>query len=436
MKKHLFLSSFYFCLLSFSPAQQYTWNDISNTLPSFPYDTVIINGGADTLLANLTDISFISNNEGWITTSHTFEDQESAILHTANGGQSWEVQTVLHPCQFIHMVNENIGYAASGDGKIFKTMNGGEEWSYHAITGTSITGMSFPPGRDTGYVCSYSASKMHRITPVGIQVINFDNAPFWWNSISAPSHELIWLSATGSVYTYDQDGLTDQPVTSDNYYSIDFLRDNLGWGCGSHGVKQLNEGTIMGCLGKDIPWVVLAYTSGPLYEIFALDESHVWAVGSIGQIWSSSNASDFGFNQQTSTGWTNVTFSKAVQPRPEATLRSVFFTSIESGYASANGNILLKYGPSNSAGESCKAEFLVSPNPSKGKFVLKNPKPLSQKFSIQIIDAKSRTIMEINDASETMCEIKFDMTGHPSGIYYLRIRGEKAINTLKIILQE
>ncbi len=308
---------FALCPMPYALSQQYGWTNISHKIPDYLHDTTVINNGADTLIASLTDICFISENEGWITASHTFDQENGSILHTSDGGETWEVQTVLRPCNFIHFVDENVGYAGATGGMILKTSDGGDNWVLHGATATSISGMSFPPGSDTGYVCSYSASKMHQITPEGVNTIGFDNAPFWWQSISAPSHELIWLSNGTSVYSFDQDGLADQPVTSDNYYSLFFLRINLGWGCGSHGVKDRNPGTIMGCVGKNIPWVVLSYTDGPLYDVFALDEDHVWAVGVDGQVFYTENASDFGFDTQTSTGWSNVEFIKQPIPRPE-----------------------------------------------------------------------------------------------------------------------
>ncbi len=432
-------------------SQQYGWTDISSRLPDYSHDTTFINGGVDTLIANLTDICFIDDNNGWITTSSTYSSEEAAILHTSDGGNTWEVQTVMRPCSFIHMMDENTGYAASDGGTIFKTSDGGQNWNLLGATGTNVTGMSFPPGSETGYVCSYAASKMHHITPEGLNVINFDNAPFWWSSISAPSHELIWLSALSSAYTYDEDGLTDQPVSSDNYSSIYFKRNDLGWGCGSHGVKGRNQGTIMGCVGKNIPWVVLSYTDAPLNDVFALDEDHIWAGGAIGQIYYSGNASDFGFDTQTSTGWSNVEFIKQPVPRPDALIRSVFFTSEQNGFASANENILLKYGPVSGIGEPGSMEAWgqggveVFPNPTRGKFQITStkhqtndkfqiPNPKHQTNSkkqiqnVEIIDLYGKVIKEIVcDLNFGAClvlgawDLKFDISLCPAGIYFIRI---------------
>ena len=332
---------------------------------------------------------------------------------------------------FIRMVDENVGYAASDGGMVFKTSDGGENWVSHGITGTVITGMSFPRGSDTGYICSYSTSKMHQITPVGLNVINFDNAPFWWQAISAPSHETIWLSSGTSVYTYDPGGLTDQPVTSDNYFSLDFIRQDLGWGCGSHGVEKTVDGTIMGCIGKNIPWVVLTYTQSPLYDCFSLDEDYLWAVGGKGQIYFTDNASDFGFDQQTSTGWTNVAFQAQPNPCPDATLRSVFFTSVNHGFAAGNKNTLLKYMQVSGVDETNDRDLGIYPNPTHGKFQITDPKPQTnsknQIQNIEVVDLYGKVVADI------FCDLECDISGCPAGVYFVRIGMDNNLIVKKII---
>lgn len=84
----------HFCLLialNSSSAQYYGWADISHNLPDYPYDTTIINNREDTLIAILSDIYFINEKEGWVTTWHAFNDQNAAILHTKDGGDSWKM---------------------------------------------------------------------------------------------------------------------------------------------------------------------------------------------------------------------------------------------------------------------------------------------------------------------------------------------------------
>lgn len=428
-------------------AQQYGWTDISGNLPDFPYDTTIINGGADTLIASLSDISFINDNEGWVTTWHANSDQDAAILHTTDGGNTWEVQTVMRPCMVIHMLDENVGYAGSDGGLIFKTSDGGAEWAFYGITGAPITDMSFVPGSDTGYVCSYMSSFLQQITPELVNPISLGNSA-WWKSISTPSHELFWISDGTSVWTFDEEGLTDQPVSSTFYNSIDFVQNNLGWGVGHDGVSEKNPGTISGCVGKNIPWVHLEYTEQPLYEVFALDENHVWAAGFEGNIYYSDNASDFGFDTLTSTGWSNVNFVYQSNPRPDADFLSLFFTSPQNGFVSGGENVLLKYSQitgmeQQRGGEARRLGNLeVWPNPTQGEFQITCTKfqtifkTQNSKNILEIVDLfgkilahyDSSTIEQFNNEA-----LDVNISHFPAGIYFVRFNADNQMIVKKLI---
>lgn len=387
----IILTSIHYALI----AQQFGWTDISKNLPDYPFDTTIINAGADSIYAHISDISFINDNEGWVTTWHAFSDQNATILHTTDGGGTWEVQTVMRPCQVIHMVDENVGYAGSDGGLIFKTFDGGQNWDYFGISGAPITGMSFPAGSDTGYVCSYMSSGMQQITPGGVNNISLGNAG-WWHSISAPSHNLIWLSDGSSVWTFDEDGLTDQPISSTWYNSVDFVQNNLGWGVGNDGVKKNNFGTISGCVGKNIPWVHLKYTEKPLYEVFALDENHVWAAGSAGYIYFSENASQFDRDSLSGAWWSDVVFTPQSHPRPDLDLHKVYFSSLNNGYAAGGYNTLLRYTQITGVQEVSEMEVKLWPNPTSGVVSLQSSVFSQRSADIEIMDLHGKVLESYN----------------------------------------
>ena len=93
------------------------------------------------------DIQFIDENNGWIV-GYMFIDEghsKGIILHTSNGGKTWETQLAIggdSPYKLIkfnsiRMKDENIGWANSspphdgfGDTDVFKTENGGIQWEF------------------------------------------------------------------------------------------------------------------------------------------------------------------------------------------------------------------------------------------------------------------------------------------------------------------
>ena len=427
-----------------SLAQQYGWTDISSKLPDYPHDTTVINDGEDTIIAAIYDISFIDNDNGWVVTWHPFSDENAAILHTSDGGESWEVQTVERPCQTIHMVDENTGYAGSDGGMIFKTSDGGDNWIFHGITGAPITGMSFVPGSDTGYVCSYMSSSLQQITNESVNPIDLGDSG-WWKSISAPSHDLIWIGVGISVYTFDEEGLTDQPITSATYNAIDFARDDLGWGVGYEGVKDRNHGVIAGCTGKNIDWVHLTYTDLPLNDVFALDEDHVWAVGYNGKIYYSENASQFDRDTITGDWWSDVVFIPQTCPLPDADFMTVFFTSPQNGYSGAGRNILLKYTQVNGVEEPGgmgawgQGSVELWPNPTRGKFQITSTKhQINSKFQksknqIEILDLNGNVLEQWNSGTLEQWNPELDISHLPSGLYFVRISVSNSLIVKKIV---
>ncbi len=76
MKKLLLFITFALCLSPYAFPQDYSWQDISNNLPGDPNEF------------SLSDIYFVSDDEGWITNAWKPE-----IYHTTDGGESFEIQT-------------------------------------------------------------------------------------------------------------------------------------------------------------------------------------------------------------------------------------------------------------------------------------------------------------------------------------------------------
>ena len=73
-------------IIHYSFAQQYGWKNISANLPDLPFDTVIF--GGDTMVSMIRAAHFLDDSEGWIVIHNSVDS--SYILHTANGGDTWE----------------------------------------------------------------------------------------------------------------------------------------------------------------------------------------------------------------------------------------------------------------------------------------------------------------------------------------------------------
>jgi len=92
MKKIVLLSILSYGVILVSYSQQFGWKDISANVPEFE---------GYTYPRIFTDVFFISDEEGWITTSTSGGASDSSyILHTTNGGETFEMQKNSIPLYF------------------------------------------------------------------------------------------------------------------------------------------------------------------------------------------------------------------------------------------------------------------------------------------------------------------------------------------------
>lgn len=77
--------------------------------------------------STLTAVTFVNNSLGWAV------GHDSIILHTANGGLSWNIQQYLpnlqKPLLDVAFKNDKEGIAIGAYGLFFRTIDGGKEWT-------------------------------------------------------------------------------------------------------------------------------------------------------------------------------------------------------------------------------------------------------------------------------------------------------------------
>jgi photosystem II stability/assembly factor-like uncharacterized protein len=173
-------------------AQQYGWVDLSDRLP-------VSNG-----TASLSDMHWISDNEGWICSGATGE-----IYHSIDGGQTFEIQTTQFYTNAIYMLNAQVGYAGGYNGRVYKTINGGANWTVHGSIGGTLLDIDFPPESDSGYCCGENG-RIYKIASDGLTSM-FTGLQSSFSSVQFPISSNGWVCG-GSIIThcYDDQWNTDQ----------------------------------------------------------------------------------------------------------------------------------------------------------------------------------------------------------------------------------
>ena len=415
-------------------AQQYGWVDIASNIPDFPNDT-LYNVSGDTIVAGLMDLSFISENEGWLVTSNGNTQGGGAVLHTTDGGLSWQVSSVLTNCLAIQMLNQNVGYAGGQSGIIWNTLDGGVTWNYHGTIGNTVTDIEFPPQpADTGYACGLNGT-IYSVTSSGVSVmtsgVNGD-----LSSLTFPVNSMEgWVCGLGSVirrYT-GTTWVADQINITGGWNGIYFVDNQNGWIAGDNGaIKHTTDGS---------NWVAQTNPNPQnrsLYSVFFLNSNEGWAVGGNGAVLYTTNGG---------TTW-NVEASGLTT----AFLTGVQFTSPTNGYITGNNKTLLKYTQLTSVEDEKEilTEFKLEQNyPSPfnpttkikytipnvtlsgvegSRVVLKVYDVLGNEVTTLVNEEKSAGTYEVEFNSSTINHIS------SSGIYFYQLKADDFIQTKKMVL--
>lgn len=117
-------------------------------LPPLPYD--------------LYDLDFVSSTQGWLAGG------SGAILHTQDGGLTWELQRIGQPTVYdglraVDFVDLEYGWAVGASGQIWHTQNGGHTWERQRRTNSMddlYTSVQFLD-RNEGWVVGAVGNRLH-----------------------------------------------------------------------------------------------------------------------------------------------------------------------------------------------------------------------------------------------------------------------------------
>jgi photosystem II stability/assembly factor-like uncharacterized protein len=384
-------------------AQTYGWIYLGNNIPG------------DSLFHDLSDIYFINDVEGWVTSSSHAE-----IYHTTDGGETFEVQTTAFPCNAIWMLNENEGYAGGQSGFVYRTTDGGTNWNFHGTITTTLTDISFPPQpADTGYACGFNG-KIYKVHPSGVISMTSNVGTTDLSSITFPTTTEGWACGEQVVVHYINNWITDQTLPFAGYNNIFFIDNNNGWAVGDNGIIIR---TIDG-----MNWFTQTNPdSNSLFDVFFLNENEGWTVGFNGSILRSSNG---GSNWNIEGAGITNNF-----------LRAVHIPSLNTGYVAGNHKTLYKFGILPSVDESNISPSAFSlrqnyPNPFNLSTLI-NYLLLKQSFiSLKVYDVLGNKVSTLvhEEKPTGEYEVEFSGKGLTTGIYFYQLIAGQFLDTKKMIL--
>ena len=430
MKKLLLLLTLTIFLLTSSLAQNFGWVDYRSKIPKFPYDTVVF--GNDTALAMFSDVFFINDYEGWVTVDCFLGNNDSAIiLHTIDGGENWDTQSVPSYCSTIWMVNKNTGYAGSYDGRIYKTTDGGENWLLHGRTLGLNMDVAFAPEEEIGYVMVDQSYYMFKIDPDTIVERILLTSPNFWISVTCPTEDEVWFVGGSSVLFYNGDTLEFSSAYPGGYHScILFANSTLGW--------ISNDVYAQGYYEPKDSWVALTTLEESSTDMCNIGEDNLWVTGYQGLLINTHNAKDF---KRLDDGHAevNVVWETPTHPLGDAAFLSIHASSVNNVFVVGQEKAIMKYTEISGIGDKIEAlQFELYPNPAVSFCNLQLPPKAfavsQQSANIEIYDLNGRKLLEKHiPAGNEVAEL--DVSGLKSGVYFCRLIMENKSVTKKLIIK-
>jgi photosystem II stability/assembly factor-like uncharacterized protein len=393
MKKLLLYTlSFFIYTLSFS--QQFGWKNISTNIPTE---------------ADLSDVFFVSDDEGWITSSFHAE-----IYHTTDGGESFEIQSTQYPTYAIHMFDADTGYSGGAQGRVYRTTDGGNNWLAIGSTGNPPLDLDFVTASQ-GYACG-DYGTVYSVNSEGATNLNCQsNSTF--RGISAPSVNNVWVCGGSSVFLYNGSTFSGQSAPSGTYNDIHFINNMEGWVVG-------NSGVIGHTTDGGANWITQTNPdtqNRSLYGVFFLDSDNGWAVGIGGVILHTTNGG---------TTWTVEGNGLTTQA-----LSGVHFTSTTNGYVVGNGKTLLNFTQVSGIGDEVEhLKFEIYPNPAKDKIQIGCSEFKTESGIIEILSLDGKKILE-KEIETGIENIELDLNNLKSGMYFCKISTDKKSTTKKMIME-
>jgi len=236
-------------------------------------------------------LDFIDKYSGWAVGGKEVDDdtEEGVIMHTSDGGATWEVQkTLSDPLYGVDFINENEGWAVGDNGVILHTVNGGQNWAAQTNPIDGLMTAVFFINEEEGWIVSR------------------DN----WG-------EIVHTTNGGTTWTL-------QPEYSSNPLNdVFFINPEKGWAVGM-------DSTIMRTVDGGQTWLncdVDVYGNPYMRSVQFIDEYSGWAVGTGGAILMSN---DGGITwQEIHTGFSDL-------------LQSVCFVDPLNGWASGTDGMILR----------------------------------------------------------------------------------------------
>ncbi len=381
--------------------------------------------------STLKSVFFINKTTGWACGFET-------VIKTIDGGSTWTASFLEGYHKSVFFLDETNGWICGEGGRIYKTINGGNNWITVNSSVPFILNQITFSDNNTGVVTGYNKTIL-KTTNSGLNWININGNERLLDFHSVKLFDNFNYIVTGtesSIYSTSDGGLTWDTLSlgePNPLLTVEFVNQNTGWvnGCCGMFIKTTNAGLSW---GKGI-YLTPGYS---IYSMKFINENTGWVAG------------DAGYILRTTNGGQNW---DSLNSLTHSGLYSVFFINKDTGFVAGYNGLILK--TTNGGGEGypltagqlsseIPATFILHqnyPNPFNPVTVIRYSIPSdlkgqSSNVKLTIYNSLGSEVdILVNEKyGAGNYEVKWNASGSPSGIYYYRLESGNFSQTKKMLL--
>jgi len=380
----------------------------------------------------IQEIYFVNHDCGWAI-------GEGQLFWTENGGDEWQEKNLAGGIwRSIYFLNDSIGFV--GGTKIMKTTNSGFTWTVVKDLPQIRLIQSFDFLDDsTGFAVGGQRMYYNAI------ILKTTDGGNTWNEVSSPTQDchysisaykisdtssrIVLVGNSGTIFTSTDQGnsWSTQVTNRPHFWGVQFISADLGWLSSYKYIYRTTDG------GENWIYSRVDPSFSPDYwTIFFADSMNGWT--SAGFIIYVSRDGGITWEKQ----WN--------EPFAGAWIYFIYFINKDMGWASGPDGLIIHtnnggvtFIRDDEANLTQPNSFNLSqnyPNPFNPATIIQYAISSSQIVTIKVYDLLGREIATLINEEKPAGEyaVEFDGTGLPSGIYFYQLRAGSFVETKKMVL--
>ena len=371
----------------------------------------------------LIDVFFINDSVGWVSTT-------GKVLKTTNAGDTWTAYAsgILSTDNLnaVTFSSENIGWAVGPGGIIYKTTDGGVNWSLQTSGTTNDLNSVSVVNDSTVWVVGAQGAN-----PVYAVILKTTNGGLTWNSINSlvvgdldvvqfMDENLGWAVGGNLVMRTVDGGLnwTSTNTPTQALYDMHFVSPSKGWAVGQNG-------TVIVSSDSGSTWTVqTSNATSRLNGVYFASATEGWIVGSgaLGQ------NPTIRYTNNAGTTWTTLITGLPIS----SGFAGVFFNSPNKGWIVGTSGRIFTFNPSVSTVVS-QENLLVSIYPNPTNNIANIEFESFGTYELKVLDISGKLV---HSEELTAQNHQINTESWPAGIYQISITNDKGQMSNKTIVKQ